>query len=67
MERSREIVTALIPKLGHARAVELAQAMAAENKTVREAVLERGWMTAGELDEALAAERLCQLGWRKPG
>jgi aspartate ammonia-lyase len=64
MERSREIVTALIPKLGHARSVELAQAMAAENKTVREAVLERGWMTAGELDAELTPERLCQLGWK---
>lgn len=65
MERSREIAAALIPKLGHARAVELAQAMAASGQTVREAVLARGWMTAAELDEALSPERLCQLGWRK--
>ncbi|MFO7535573.1 MAG: aspartate ammonia-lyase [Kiritimatiellia bacterium] len=66
MESSREVVTALIPRLGHERAVELARDMAATGKSVREAVLERGWMTAAELDEALTAERLCQLGWRKP-
>ncbi len=64
MERSREIVTALIPRLGHEHAVELAQTMAATGQTVREAVLEKGWMTATELDVELTPERLCQLGWR---
>jgi aspartate ammonia-lyase len=64
MEKSREIVTALIPLLGHDRAVELAQLMREKGLTVRDAVLERGWMTAAELDAELTPEKLCQLGWR---
>jgi fumarate hydratase class II len=57
-------VTALIPRLGHDRAVELARVMAASGLTVREAVLAKGWMTAEELEAELTPERLCQLGWR---
>ncbi len=62
MERSREIVTALMPRIGHARSVELAQLMRDRSMTVREAVKDMKLMSDSELDECLTAERLCALG-----
>ena len=64
MERSREVVTALIPRIGHAAAVRLAQYMLEHDCPVRQACREQGLLTDAELDELLAAERLCALGWR---
>lgn len=62
LERSHEIVTALIPRLGHEKAVELARVMRAERLNVRDAVRREGLMSDAELDEWLAPERLCRLG-----
>jgi aspartate ammonia-lyase len=64
LERSREIVTALIPRIGHERAVDLAQLMQAEHLSVREAVRRTGVMPEADLEELLTPDRLCQLGWR---
>ena len=64
VERSHEIVTALIPRIGHEQAVALARAMREEGLDVREAVRRAGLLSEAELDEWLAPERLCQLGWR---
>ncbi|MBL0175212.1 MAG: aspartate ammonia-lyase [Ignavibacteria bacterium] len=64
MERSQETVTALIPAIGHERAVELAQLMQAEHLSIREAVARLGLMPAGELDALLTPEALCALGWK---
>ena len=63
MERSLEIVTAFIPRLGHDKAVELAKLMKAEGLSVREAVRWTGLMTDAEVNEWLTPERLCQLGF----
>lgn len=65
MERSREIVTALIPRIGHERAVELAQLMRERSMTIRDAVKEMNLMPEAEVDEWLTAERLCALGSRE--
>jgi aspartate ammonia-lyase len=65
MERSREIVTVLIPRIGHERAVELAQLMRDQSMTIREAVRTMNLMPESELDEWLTAERLCALGSRE--
>ena len=64
VERSHEIVTALIPRIGHARAVELARLMKERRLDVRAAVREMGLMEEKELDALLAPEHLCALGWR---
>jgi len=63
MERSLEIITVFVPRLGHEKAVELARLMKAEGLSVREAVRRTGLMTDTELDECLTPERLCQLGF----
>ena len=63
MERSLEIVTAFIPRLGHEKAVELAKLMKAEGLTVREAVRRSGALPDNELEALLTPERLCQLGF----
>ena len=66
VERLREsvansigLVTALAPMLGYEAATMVAQKAAAEDKTVREVVLELGLMTAQEFEEILGdVERL---------
>lgn len=64
MEKSHEIITALIPRIGHEKAVEVARLMREHNLPVREAVRESGCLPAAELDEWLSPERLCALGWK---
>lgn len=63
LERSHEIVTALVPRIGHAQAVELARRMRDGRLDVRTAVREMGLMAEAELEELLTPERLCALGW----
>ena len=63
VERSHEIVAALIPRIGHEHAVELAKRMRAGNLDVRTAVREMGLVPDAELEELLTPERLCALGW----
>lgn len=66
LERSHELITALVPKIGHEKAVELSRRMRERNLTVREAVGESGVLTDTELAALLSAEELCALGWRVP-
>ena len=66
VERSQEILTALIPRIGHDKAVELARLMREKRLDVRAAVRETGCMDERELDGLLAPENLCALGWRTP-
>jgi aspartate ammonia-lyase len=63
-EKSHEIITALIPRIGHEKAVEVARLMRDRNLPVRDAVRETGCLPDGELDEWLSPERLCALGWK---
>ena len=63
LERSHEIVTALVPVIGHEKAVQLAQRMRERPGSVREAVLAEGLMSAPELDALLQPEALCKLGF----
>lgn len=67
MERSTETLTALIPRIGHSKAVELAQAMRERRLTVRQAVLEAALMSEEELDLQLQPEKVTALGWRDSG
>jgi aspartate ammonia-lyase len=65
MERSPEIVAALIPRIGHERATELARQMRDEGLDLRTVVARTGWITTPDLENALSAETLCALGWRQ--
>lgn len=65
MESSREIATALIPHIGHSKAVEVAKLMGEEGLDIRTAVNRLGWMSDEDLDALLQAESLCALGWKR--
>lgn len=64
LERSHELLTALIPHIGHEKAVELARLMREEHVSIREAGRKTGWVSDQELEDWLTPERLCALGWR---
>jgi aspartate ammonia-lyase len=66
MERSRELAAALIPEIGHERAVDLARRMRETGEDLRTAVAGMGLLPAEKLDDLLRPERLCALGWRLP-
>jgi fumarate hydratase class II len=62
VDRSLMLVTALNPYIGYDRAALVAKEALASGRTLRELVLERGWMDAATLDRALEP-----LGMTKPG
>ena len=64
MERSQETATALIPAIGHDRAVELARLMQAEHLDIRKAVRRLDLLSESELEALLTPEALCALGWK---
>jgi len=62
VENSTATATALLPALGYERAGEAASQAAATARTVREVVLERGWLTPEQFDELITPEAVCRLG-----
>jgi aspartate ammonia-lyase len=52
-EHSVALVTALNPKIGYARAAELAKQAIASGKTIREVIAETGMFTAKEVEELM--------------
>ena len=58
VERSIGIVTALVPTLGYERSSQLAKEALAGGRPVRELVLEKGWLSAAELEELLSPEAM---------
>jgi fumarate hydratase class II len=58
VDRSLMLVTALTPKIGYDKAAEIAKKAQHEGKTLREAALELGYLTAEEYDEAVRPERM---------
>jgi aspartate ammonia-lyase len=65
MERSRETATALIPLIGHEKAIQLARHMQETGQSLKEAVKELGLISGAELTDLLKVEHLCALGWRE--
>ncbi len=51
LNNSLMLITALNPKIGYYKATEIARKAHTENKTLREAALETGYVTAEEYDE----------------
>jgi fumarate hydratase class II len=62
VERSMALATALNPSIGYDRAAEVAKAALKEGRTVREVVVERGYLTEDEADEVLDPERMTHRG-----
>jgi aspartate ammonia-lyase len=59
-EHSVALVTALNPKIGYARAAELAKQAIASGKTIREVIAETGMFTAKEVEELMDAHSLTE-------
>jgi len=65
VESSTATVTALLPVLGYERAGRVAEQAACTGKSIRETVLELGWMTAEEFAAVITPEAVCRLGSSK--
>jgi len=61
------LVTALNPVIGYLKGAEVAKKALAENKTVKEVVVELGYMTEEEADAALNARAMTEGGIRAGG
>jgi aspartate ammonia-lyase len=62
VENSTAAATALVPALGYERAGDAVRRAREQDGTLREIVVQLGWMTAAEFDEAISPEAVCRLG-----
>jgi len=62
LDRSTAVATALSPYIGYAATAEIAKASVEGGKPIRDLVLERGLMTAADLDRILSAEAMTRPG-----
>jgi fumarate hydratase class II len=65
LARNPILVTALNPVIGYERGAEVAKLALASNKTVREVVVEKGYLTAEEADRLLDVQSMIRPGARK--
>jgi fumarate hydratase, class II len=64
-ESSPSIGTSLAPAIGYEKAAEVIKESTKTGRSIRELVLERGWMTDAELDRALDVLSLTKGGIQK--
>jgi aspartate ammonia-lyase len=62
VENSTAAATALVPVLGYERAGEAAKLAREQGRTLRVVVVENGWMSAKDFDEAISPEAVSRLG-----
>lgn len=62
LESSTALVTALVHHIGYDKSAEIAKKALAENRTVRELVLETGYLTSEELDKILNPYQITNPG-----
>jgi aspartate ammonia-lyase len=62
LERSTAVATALSPYIGYARTAEIARDAVRLGRPIRDLVLERGLMDAGQLDRILSPEHMTRPG-----
>jgi aspartate ammonia-lyase len=62
LERSTATATALSPYIGYAATAEIAKESVATGRTIRELVLERRLLDAGQLDEILSVDAMTRGG-----
>ena len=67
VESATAMLTGIVERIGYERATDVAEAAAAQRRTIRELVLERGLMSADEFDELISPQRVMQLGSRPAG
>ncbi len=65
VEHSIGIVTALLPAIGYKHCSEVAKIALASGRPVREIVLEKGYLSAAQLDEALSIDAMTAPRSRK--
>jgi len=59
------LVTALNPVIGYLKGAEVAKEAMATNRTIKEVVVEKGYLTAEEVDRILDARRMTEGGIQK--
>jgi fumarate hydratase, class II len=64
LDRSLMLVTALTPKIGYLKAAEVAKAAMAENKTLKQVLLEKRLLTEKEIDTLLDPWKMLEPGAR---
>jgi aspartate ammonia-lyase len=62
LDRSTAMATALSPYIGYAATADLAKVSIATGRTIRELALERGLLSAEDLDRILSAEAMTRPG-----
>ncbi|HJW73466.1 MAG TPA: aspartate ammonia-lyase [Geothrix sp.] len=60
VEHSIGIVTAVMPAIGYKKATEVAKEALATGRPVREIILQKGYLTPAEVDEAFSLEAMTQ-------
>ena len=58
VERSIGIITAVVPALGYERATEVAKDALATGRPVRDLILEKGYLSAAQLDDLLSIDAM---------
>lgn len=61
-EGSMSIVTVLNPHIGYAKAAEIAKEYLKSGKSIRELLLEKGWLSAEQLDKILDIRKMTEPG-----
>jgi len=62
VEQSMALATALNPAIGYDKASKVAKKALAEDKTIREVVLDEGYLDEDEVDEVLDPEKMTHRG-----
>jgi aspartate ammonia-lyase len=62
LDRSTATATALSPFIGYERTAEIAKEAVATGRSIRELVLERGWLEARQVDDILSVEAMTRAG-----
>jgi aspartate ammonia-lyase len=62
VENSTAVATALLPALGYSRMCTAAVLAQESGRSVREVVLDQGWLTAAEFEALITPEAVCRLG-----
>ncbi|UWG47874.1 Fumarase [Halanaeroarchaeum sp. HSR-CO] len=62
VEQSMALATALNPTIGYDKASEVAKEALKKGKTIREVVLEKGYLTEDEADEVIDPEKMTERG-----
>jgi fumarate hydratase, class II len=65
LARNAILVTALNPAIGYLKGAEVAKEAMASNRTIKEVVIEKGYLTVEEVDRILDAAKMTEGGIQK--